>query len=103
MKKAYDLKDSYRHIYETLSFMEQCLKSDLFLYVACGLISSNPESGLKLFDDMVKEGKVYIKKCMIDSQITPSPIICRSISTILEQKGCTSLQRSFRSQYQSFM
>ena len=38
--------------------MEQCLKSDLFLYVACGLISSNPESGLKLFDDLVKEGKV---------------------------------------------
>ena len=40
---------------------------------------------------------------LFDSQIAPSPIICRSISTILEQKGCTSLQRSFRSQYQSFM
>ena len=46
--------------------MEQCLKSDLFLYVACGLISSNPESGLKLFDDMVKEGKVQIiTTCLI--------------------------------------
>ena len=84
--------------------MEQCLKSDLFLYVACGLISSNPESGLKLFDDMVKEGKVQLSiDCLFDSQIAPSPIICRSISTILEQKGCTALQRSFRSEYQSFM
>ena len=103
MKNQYDLKDSYRHIYETLSFMEQCLKSDLFLYVACGLISSNPESGLKLFDEIVKEGKVT--NCMMydNPQIVPSPIICRSISTILEQKGLSALQRSFQSHYQSFM
>ena len=38
--------------------MERYLKSDLFLYVTYGMVQSNPEDGLRLFDDMVKNGKV---------------------------------------------
>ena len=38
--------------------MERYLKSDLFLYVTYGMVQSNSEDGLRLFDDMVKNGKV---------------------------------------------
>ena len=56
MKAQSGSSNAFHALYDALSMME--LKSDLFLYVTYGMVQSNPEDGLRLFDDMVKNGKV---------------------------------------------
>lgn len=45
-------------MYETLNWMENCLQSDVFLYITCGMVVANPDEGIKLFNEMVDQGKV---------------------------------------------
>lgn len=58
MKAQSGSSNAFHALYDALSMMEHYLKSDLFLYVTYGMVQSNPEDGLRLFDDMVKNGKV---------------------------------------------
>ena len=47
-------------MFNTLQFAEQYLKSDMMLYMICGMVYGNPKEGLLLFDALVKDGKVRI-------------------------------------------
>lgn len=60
LKQKYHFSGTFKKLVDTLQFMEKCLESDVFLYMACGMMVSNPSEGLKLFDEMVKQGKVRI-------------------------------------------
>ena len=50
-RKVYTLKN----IKDSL---ENCLQSDVFLYITCGMVVANPDEGIKLFNEMVDQGKV---------------------------------------------
>lgn len=82
--------------------MENCLQTDVFLYITCGMVVANPDEGIKLFNEMVDQGKVS-EQYSFDSQIQPNKAIIHSIDGILAEKGISSMKESFDKKYKSFM
>ena len=58
MKEKYEISGTFKKLVEVIQFMDKCLSSDVFLYMACGMVNSNPEEGMALFDKMIAQGKV---------------------------------------------
>lgn len=54
--------NAFRSMFNTLQFAERYLKSDMMLYMICGMVYGNPKEGLLLLDALLKDGKVGIGK-----------------------------------------
>ena len=100
IKSTFHITSTFKRLVETLQFIEHCLESDVFLYMACGMMVSNPEEGLRVMDELVSQGRVV--SYVTPHQITLSKQLLQSIDHVLQEKGM-KLPQHFEEKYKSFM